>query len=164
MPLYYYACASCELVTEHLVDVEEQEKPQICGCGGLSNYLPQLLRFRHVGPVFSDLMEVEDRLLTNKQKKAGMRIRDGRDVAKWERDNKLTACTEQEIKEGREHSLDMASMQKETVADGGNDAWAAKVDRMDIQSSTGWSDTQYDRWKTMTNTKQKEVMEDGDTK
>jgi hypothetical protein len=162
MPLYLYACTSCDLVTEHLVDVEEQEKPQICGCGGLSNYLPQLLRFRHVGPVFSDLMEIEDRLLTNKQKKAGMRIRDGRDVKKWERDNKLTACTEQEIRENREYSLDMASKQKQTLSDGGNDAWAAEVDRMDITSATGWSDDQYYRWKTMTETKQKEVQ-NGDT-
>ena len=164
MPLYHYACTSCNQVTEHLVEVDEQEKPQICGCGGLSNYLPQLLRFRHVGPVFHDLMQIEDKLLTNKQKQSGMRLRDSRDVAKWERDNKMTVCSEQEIKESREHSLDMAAMQNKTVAEGGNDAWAEKVDRMDITSSTGWSDGQYDRWKTMTDTKQKEVIKDGDTK
>tara|TARA_R110002020_G_scaffold95554_3_gene229182 strand:+ start:9121 stop:9615 length:495 start_codon:yes stop_codon:yes gene_type:complete len=164
MPLYYYACTSCDLVTEHLVDVDDQQKPQICGCGGLSNYLPQLLRFRHVGPVFADMMEIEDKLLTSKQKRQGMRLRDGRDVKKWERDNKLTVCTEQEVREGREYSMDMASKQKKALAEGGNDAWADEVDRMDITSTTGWSDSQYQRWKTMTDTKQKEVIEDGDTK
>ena len=57
----------------------------------------------------------------------------------------------------------MAAQQKKVLAKGGNDAWAAEVDRMDITSATGWSDDQYQRWKTMTETKQKEVIKNGDT-
>ena len=164
MPIYKYKCTSCDYIDEYIVDVEDQRSVQICEeCGGLANYFP-FFKFRHVGPVFSDLMEMESSMLTNKQKAAGMRIRDHRDVQKWERDNKLTACTEQEIREGREHSLDMAAMQKSTSREGGCDAWAEKVDRMDIQGTTGWSDGQYDRWKDMTDKAQKDATDATDAK
>jgi putative FmdB family regulatory protein len=164
MPLYKYKCDACDFIDEYIVDVEDQNSVQICEeCGGLANYYP-FFRFRHIGPVFADLMEIEDRLLTRKQKQAGMRIRDHRDVRKWEKDNKVTACTEQEIKEGREYHEDMAAMQQKVISTGGHDAWADEVDRMDIQEKTGWSDGQYDRWKTMTDTAQKDVGNDADAK
>ena len=160
MPLYKYKCTSCDYIDEYIVDVDDQNSVQICEeCGGLANYYP-FFKFRHVGPVFADLMDIEDRLLSTKQRQAGMRIRDHRDVEKWERDNKLTVCTEQEIKENREYSMDLVSQQKKVMSEGGMSAWADEVDRMDIQSSTGWSDTQYDRWKTLTDKAQKDAQDE----
>ena len=160
MPLYKYKCTSCEYIDEYIVDVDDQNSVQICEeCGGLANYYP-FFKFRHVGPVFADLMDIEDRLLSTKQRQAGMRIRDHRDVEKWERDNKLTVCTEQEIKENREYSMDLVSQQKKVMSEGGMSAWADEVDRMDIQSTTGWSDTQYDRWKTLTDKAQKDAQDE----
>lgn len=160
MPLYKYKCTSCDYIDEYIVDVDDQNSVQICEeCGGLANYYP-FFKFRHVGPVFADLMDIEDRLLSTKQRQAGMRIRDHRDVEKWERDNKLTVCTEQEIKENREYSMDLVSQQKKVMSEGGMSAWADEVDRMDIQSTTGWSDTQYDRWKTLTDKAQKDAQDE----
>ena len=163
MPLYKYKCTSCDYIDEFIVDVEDQNNIQICEeCGGIANFFPYF-KFRHVGPVFSDLMEIEDRLLSTKQKAAGMRIKDRRDVERWERDNKLTVCTEQEVKQNLEYSQDMAAMQQKTIAESGHNGWAEKVDRMDIQEKTGWSDGQYDRWKEMTDKAQKEAI-DADAK
>ena len=160
MPLYKYKCTSCDYIDEYIVDVDDQNSVQICEeCGGLANYYP-FFKFRHVGPVFADLMDIEDRLLSTKQRQAGMRIRDHRDVEKWERDNKLTVCTEQEIKENREYSMDLVSQQKKVMSEGGMSAWADEVDRMDIQSTTGWSDTQYDRWKSLTDKAQKDAQDE----
>ena len=159
MPIYKYQCTSCDFIDEYIVDVDDQNNVQICDqCGGLANYYP-FFKFRHVGPVFADLMEIEDRLLSPKQRKAGMRIKDHRDVAKWESQNKLTRCTAQEVKESRERSLDLVQMQQETEKAEGKQGWAEKVDKMDIQETTGWSDTQYSRWKTMTDKAQKEAQD-----
>lgn len=159
MPIYKYQCTSCDFIDEYIVDVDDQNNVQICDqCGGLANYYP-FFKFRHVGPVFADLMEIEDRLLSPKQRKAGMRIKDHRDVSKWESQNKLTRCTAQEIKESRERSLEMVHMQQETERTEGKNGWAEKVDKMDIQETTGWSDTQYTRWKTMTDKAQKEAQD-----
>ena len=114
MPCYYYKCTTCEYIDEFIVDVEKREEVQICEqCSGLANHFPYF-KFRHIGPVFSDAMEIEEQLLSRKQRA-----------------------------QGRQHYYD-------------------EVDKMDIQSQTGWSDTQYDRWKTMTDKAQSEA-DNGDT-
>lgn len=158
MPIYHYQCASCDFVDEYIVDVEDQFSTQVCDlCGGFANYLPYF-KFRHIGPVFSDLMDMEDNMLSRKQKQSGMRFRDHRDVERWEKENKVTRCNAQEMKESREYHQDLLSMQRQIVSTQGNDAWADEVDRMDITSATGWSDGQYNRWKTMTDKAQKDAQ------
>ena len=159
MPLHDYICASCNGISEYIVDFEERENVQTCDyCNGIASFDSRVKRFRHIGPVFADLMDIEDRLLSTKQKAAGMRIRDHRDVTKWERDNKVVACSEEEQKFAQEENRELAAQQKKTVSEGGMTAWADEVDKTDIQSSTGWSDTKYDRWKTMTDTAQKDLQ------
>ena len=162
MPCYYYKCTTCEYIDEFIVDVEKREKVQICEkCGGLANHFPYF-KFRHIGPVFSDAMEIEEKILSRKQRAQGMRIRDHRDLKKWEQDNKLVRCTDKEVEQGEEYSQDLISMQNKCIKEGGRQHYYDEVDRMDIQSETGWSDTQYNRWKTMTDKAQSEA-DNGDT-
>jgi len=157
MPCYYYKCTTCEIIDEFIVDVEKRSEVQICdGCGGLANHFPYL-KFRHIGPVFSDAMEIEEQILSKKQRGDGMRIRDHRDLKKWEQDNKLVRCTDKEVTAGEEHSQDLISMQSRCIKEGGRQHYYDEVDKMDIQESTGWGDTQYNRWKTMTDTAQREA-------
>ena len=157
MPCYYYKCTTCEFIDEYIVDVEEREQVQICDqCGGLANHYPYF-KFRHIGPVFADAMEIEENLLSPKQRAAGMRIRDHRDLKKWERDNKLVRCSDREVDLGQQYSEDLVSMQRRCIKEGGRQHYYDEVDKMDIQETTGWSDGQYSRWKTMTDKAQEEA-------
>tara|TARA_R110002124_G_scaffold240557_1_gene405826 strand:+ start:66 stop:563 length:498 start_codon:yes stop_codon:yes gene_type:complete len=162
MPCYYYKCTTCEYIDEYIVDVEKRSEVQICDeCGGLANHYPYF-KFRHIGPVFSDAMDLEEQILSRKEREQGVRIRDHRDLKKWERDNKLVRCSDKEVAQGEEYSEDIMSMQKRCITKGGRQHYYDEIDKMDIQETTGWSDGQYSRWKTMTDKAQSEAQS-GDT-
>lgn len=158
MPLYDYVCKQCNAHTEELVYDLPAQKSLPCDCGHHMIKV-SVNRFRHVGPVFEDLMAAEERLLGAKGLKAGKRLRGKKDIEKWERDNKLVACTAQEARISREYALEEAHEQETIVRTQGVEAYHQKKDKDSIKNVTGWNETQYTRWKGATDVEEKRIRD-----
>jgi len=156
MPLYDYVCHECDAHSEELVYDLPAKKTMPCDCGHNMRKV-SVHRFRHIGPVFEDLMAAEERLLGVKGLKAGKRLRGKKDIERWERENGLTACTQQEARISREYALEEAHEQDTIVRSQGADAYHKKKDKDSIKDVTGWTESQYTRWKGATDVEEKRL-------
>ncbi len=158
MPLYDYVCDECDAHSEELVYDLPAAKTMPCSCG---HYMRKLAvhKFRHIGPVFEDLMAAEERLLGNQGLKAGKRLRGKKDIERWERDNGLTVCTAQEARISREKAAEDAFEQDRIVRSQGADAYHKKKDKDAIKEVTGWNETQYTRWKGATDAEEQRLRD-----
>lgn len=161
MPVYGYACQNCRMVAEELYfDPDAAPDTAICLCGGLMKRR-NINRFRHVGPVFHDLMQIEHQLLGSQGLKAGKRIRGKRDIENWERENGLVRTTSQQQRINDEYAHEMVYQQGEIVQQEGKDGWFEHVNKSDIKNITGWSDSQYVRWRNLNNAEESRIGSDG---
>lgn len=157
MPTYTYVCHVCRVSMDEFFTTYDSSPDSVrCFCGADMNR-GSVYQFKLVGPVFHDLMEIEKTVLGNKGLQSGKRIRGKKDLEKWERDNKLVRCSAKEAREGHEYYSDMSSDQADIRSREGNDGWFEHCNRNDIKDITGWSESQYQRWRSMSNAEQKRV-------
>ena len=157
MPTYTYICSDCRVSMDEMFrSYEESPENMTCFCGSEMSR-GSIYQFRLVGPIFHDLMQIEKQLLGNKGLQSGKRIRGKKDVEKWEREHKLVRCTAKEERMGREYYADTRSQQEDIVSREGKDAWYEHCDRGDIKDITGWTEPQYQRWRSMNNAEQTRI-------
>lgn len=157
MPTYTYTCPECRCAKdEFFVNYKDSLDTMVCFCGGTMGK-DTVYTFKLVGPVFHDLMQIEETLLGKQALKAGKRLRGKRDIERWERENGLVRCTAKEEREGHEYYCDTRSEQSEILARAGQDGWFEHVNRGDIKDITGWSESQYLRWRNMNNAEQTRI-------
>ena len=161
MPVYGYVCKLCKIIAEELYfDPDDAPQTAKCLCGGMMQR-SNIHRFRHVGPVFHDLMQVEKQLLGAKGLKEGKRLRGKRDIENWERANGLVRTTARQQRVNDEYANEMVYEQGKIVNSEGKDGWFEHVNRGDIKRITGWSESQYVRWRNLNNAEESRIGTDG---
>lgn len=157
MPVHTYFCSTCQSCADEIfLGSETVPQTLTCLCGATMER-GRVYRFRHVGPVFHDLMQIEENLLGKTKMAQGQRIRSKRDVEKWEKDNNLVRCTAQQARVNMEYSEEMAYEQGKIISTEGRDGWFEHCNKSDIKNITGWDDNQYVRWRNMNNAEERRI-------
>lgn len=147
MPLFDYTCGTCGFEEEELVDDAAVVLP--CACKG-SRRARTVARLHVVGPVFSGMEDFEKATLGVQQMKAGVRFRGAKDIEKWEHERGLERASAAEIARMHEFNHDESNTMKRVEREGGTQAVQDYALRTEVQERTGWSDSQYTRWKEHT--------------
>jgi putative FmdB family regulatory protein len=143
MPIFMYECDSCgNRFEEIFMSRSKIEDVVDCHfCGSNANKL-QVNRFRHIGPVFEGLDEYSQAF--------GQEMKTYKQIKKFEEKNNLdrVAPGSQAYKDYRESSIQEVYEMSEAASKGGFTGAADYVCKKEMQSSTGWSDMKYSKWKS----------------
>ncbi len=140
MPLVKYKCEQGHVYRRILL--ADLPSIDVCKCGSQSKRV--MSNFGLGGQIFFDLMQAESTLLGSGSSE---RFNDSNDVRAWEKNNGVVQCTAKEQREYREYTTDQAVDQHKTIVNEGREAWFDRGDKEEIQQSNGWNDSQYNRWK-----------------
>lgn len=153
MPLHVFRCASCGKATEELFFASEEipDKYPCEGCGVPASR-ERVHRFRHVGPIFSDMERYERALLSRAQREDGARFRGPADVAAAEAAHGMQRVDTDSpayrayLDDARDEVATIDRVRREDGVQGAID-W---VDRQEVCEEVGWDDSTYSKWRADT--------------
>ena len=138
-----YECDSCKNRFEEIFMSRSRIQDIIdCHfCGSDAKKL-QVNRFRHVGPVFEGLDQYS--------KAFGREMKSYKQIQKFEQDNGMTRITpdSQAYNDYRESSIQEVYEMSNAASTGGFTGAADYICKKEMQSTTGWSDMKYSKWKS----------------
>jgi hypothetical protein len=140
MPIINYTCSSGHRVRRIMYQDIPDKVP--CHCGLDAHR--KISTFVLGSEVFFDLAQSEDMILGKNRKTS---FRDAKDKKAWEKEQGVVPCSAKEMRESREYATDQIVDQEKIIATGGVEAWYDHGDKQEIIEKTGWTDSQYNRWK-----------------
>ena len=143
MPIFMYECDSCDNRFEEIFMSRSSIEDVVdCHfCGEDANKL-QVNRFRHVGPVFEGLEEYSQTF--------GREMKSYKQIKQFEEANGMTRIPHdsQRYADYREESVQELYEMSEAANKGGFTGCADHITKKEMQSTTGWSDMKYSKWKS----------------
>lgn len=151
MPIFDYSCTDCNKTFEELF-LSGTAPPDIVECHFCDEPAKKngVQHFRHVGPVFEDLESYTNAFYSQKSQANGKQIRSYKDVQKFEQAQGLNRITQESPAnvQYRERVREEEHEMSEVKRTDGRVGVADYIYKKEMQDSTGWSDSKYDKWKS----------------
>ena len=149
MPIFDYVCSGCNASKEQIYLGSESIPDTVdCVCGGVSTR-SNIHSFRHVGPVWSDLEDYSKAIYGTSGMMRGKEVKTYKDIKKFEdehcfvRTDTRSAKYRSSVDDMKQESLELNLVAKQ----GGREAAADHIYKQEMKDATGWTNTQYNRWK-----------------
>ncbi len=143
MPIFMYECDSCDNRFEEIFMSRSKIEDVVdCHFCGEDAKRLQVNRFRHIGPVFEGLEDYSQVF--------GREMKTYKQIKKFEEENGMErmAHDSQKYKDYREESIQELYEMSNAANKGGFTGCADHITKKEMQSSTGWSDMKYSKWKS----------------
>ena len=149
MPIFDYVCSGCGSSKEHLYLGSESIPDSIaCSCVS-SSTRSGVYSFNPVGPIWSGLEDYSKAIYGTSGMMRGQEVRTYKDIKKFEEENSFVRTDPNSVKyRSSVDDMKQEALELDRVAEqDGREAVADHIYKQEMKDATGWTNTQYNRWK-----------------